>query len=195
MAKRLYSQEETKKKFEALPREIQNLLYSFEMTSIITKIGEKHGLHVDQMDSLNSEAAQVMLGLTNVREFSQILMEDLSVDEAKANAIASDVNGMLFVKVRELLQQPSLVESAPSPKSSLAEVLPKESISSAPSVPLIPKEDMHPADIMLNEKTISTAPRVTPAAPPLPSTPLVDTKAVPPKPQEYKADPYREPTI
>jgi hypothetical protein len=42
MPKKLYSADETAKKFELLPQEIKDFLYSFEMTSIITKIGERN---------------------------------------------------------------------------------------------------------------------------------------------------------
>lgn len=240
MTKKLYTPEETAKKFESLPKEIKDLLYSFEMTSIITKVGEKHGLHIDQMDELNTETAYVMMGLTEPKDFSGILVEDLGIDQAKADAIISDINEMLFSKIRAAMNQPSAIAPAMPPKAPLADVLPKMPGSSpvaAPSTPLAPaagsipemkpsftplsaaaapiatpampmvapsimpaissapKIEMHPADIALSEKTVVVAPSA-PAAPAVAATPAqkpVDAKAVPPKPTDYKADPYREP--
>ncbi len=195
MAKKIYSVEETQKKFEALPQGVKDLLYSFEMTSIITKVGEKHGLHIDQMDTLNTEAAQVMLGLVETSEFPEILMEDLGVDEPKAHAIAKDVDEMLFTRVRAALNQPSVATLAPAIPAVSASAPPPPAPS--PSVPVVPKVDMHPADLMLTQRTVA-APPTTPAATPTPTSPATaspaEQKAEPPKPQDYKADPYREPT-
>lgn len=63
---------------------------------------------------------------------------------------------------------------------------------SMPPVPAISKTDMHPADVMLTQKTVSLPQNApVPAAPLAPKPP--EAKAVPPKPTDYKADPYREP--
>jgi hypothetical protein len=223
MAKTFYSPEETAKKFEALPQAIKDLLYSFEMISIITKVGEKNGLHVDQMDALNTETAYVMMGLTETKDFPEIIAEDLGIDQTKAGTIASDINEMLFSKVRAAMQNPSAVAASnaaalPIQKPSLADVLPKTTPASVPVpmsasvapistpvpatpvtpvAPLVPeiKIDMHPADIVLTKKTVAMPP--APASSPMPAAyaaqKTVDTKAVPPNPTDYKADPYREP--
>src|SRR6185503_2370297 len=124
------TQEETKKRFDSLPPEIKNLLYSFEMTSAITKIGEKYGLHIDQMELLNAETAQVMLGFTKIEDFPLELSKTLGIDEQKSVAISGDINAMLFIKVRAAMNQPSAVAAtAPMQKQPLSEILPKESIS------------------------------------------------------------------
>lgn len=201
MAKKLYSPEETAEKFQSLPKAVKDLLYSFEMTSIVTKVGEKHGLHLDQMDALNTEAAQVMLGLTETSEFPEILMEDLNIDQAKAIAIAKDIDATLFTRVRAALSQPSaMADTSSTPIIQPVTPPPAPSSSSTPTptpaVPAVPKVDMHPADLMLTQKTIVTppaAPTVAPSVAPVPTPKPASQNAVPPKPQEYKADPYREP--
>jgi len=204
MAKRLYSAEEAERKFGSLPQAVKDLLYSFEMTSLITKVGEKHGLHIDQMDALNTEAAQVMLGFTETSEFPEILMEDLSIDQAKADAIAKDIDVTLFARVRAALSQPSAMGETNT--TSLPQSVPAEAAApkptpvtpAVPAVPAVPTVDMHPADLMLTQKTVVAPPMAPTPASPAPSTPTPKPGAqatMPPKPQEYKADPYREPTI
>lgn len=118
---------------------------------------------------------------------------------------------------------PAPVPAAPAPTSAparapLSEVLPKKdvvmpatSVAPVPAAPSSPMKsspaastpstsssaplpaiaaDMHPADVMLTEKTVATP--ATPAPAPVAQKPA-DTKATPPKPTDYKADPYREP--
>lgn len=204
MAKKFYSPEEVSKKFESLPPEIKNLLYSFEMTSVIAKVGEKNGLHIDQMDMLNTEAGYVMMGLTDTSDFLSILMEDLHVDEAKAKALIGDLETNLFSKIRQGMQQPSAVASAAVTSATttvkepaVTSTLPNAGVPSSASTPT-PAVDMHPADILLTQKTVVSVPQTAPK-PQIPETmstpkPLA-SKVEPPKPQEYKADPYREPTV
>lgn len=64
-----------------------------------------------------------------------------------------------------------------------------------PPTPAAPKVDMHPADVMLTQKTVSM-PQNAPAAPTMPPAGApkpIENKTTPPKPADYKADPYREP--
>ena len=67
-----------------------------------------------------------------------------------------------------------------------------------PAIPSVSKIEMHPADIALTEKTVAMPPSVAPTntssgASAAASPKAADAKAVPPKPTDYKADPYREP--
>jgi hypothetical protein len=198
MAKKLYTNEEVNKKYDSLPEEIKDFLYSFEMTSIITKVGEKNALHIDQMDRLNTETGYVMMGLTETKDFPAIIADDLQIDAAKAQAVAKDIEEMLFSKIRDAMKQ----APAPASKPPLREVLPTAS-SSLPATPAptsveippkIEKIEVKPSDMMLAEPTVAQTPEIAiqtqdiaPAAPP------TAPKTEPPKPQDYKADPYREP--
>ncbi len=211
MVKNIFSNEEVAKKYESLPQEVKDLLYSFEMTSIITKVGEKHGLHIDQMDKLNTETGYVMMGLTDTKDFQALIAEDLGIEPAKAQGVARDIEEMLFSKIRDAMKKmvapPSPVLDASASKPPLSSVLPTSSTTTTPTAPIStlpttpapttleipPKEEkvetkletkieMKPSDIILTEPTVA-------------KTPEVSIKTEPPKPQDYKADPYREPTV
>ncbi|MDP4020830.1 MAG: hypothetical protein Q8P58_02210 [Candidatus Adlerbacteria bacterium] len=205
-----YSPEEARKRFQALPPEVKELLYSPEMTFTMQEVGKKNGLHIDQIDALNTETGEVMLGLATTQEFVTNLMEMLRIDRAKAEAVASDVNDMLFSRIRNSMKgadnqsTPSTTTPLAQPtKPALSSQLPTSSPTppspkpappstpapvTKPQVPLAP----HPHDLMLVEKTVTTP--ATPAKTPTPNTPAGQTpKPEPPKPQGYKSDPYREP--
>ena len=104
-SQKIYSFEETQKRYETLPQEIKNLLYSVDMISILKKVGDKNQLHIDQLGLLEAETSAVMLGFTETQDFPQILSENLHLEPAKANAVAQDINEMLFVKIREAMKK------------------------------------------------------------------------------------------
>jgi hypothetical protein len=190
------------------------------MTSAITKVGEKHALHIDQMGQLNTEVGYVMMGLTPAADLPGIIEDDFGIEEEKAQAIAKDIDEMLFTKIRDSMKQvvaptPPVI-NAPSQKPPLSSILPTPTApiaampstptTSAPSVspapkPLMPaapmptsiemppkkvveKLEVKQADMMLSEPTITKTPEI-----------ILKTSSTtaPPKPQGYKADPYREP--
>jgi hypothetical protein len=130
-----------------------------------------------------------MTGFAETKDFATALAKLLELEQTKAEAIASDVNELLFTKIRDAMKNISN-QGAPMPTTSPVPVTSTPAVSAAstpptpapkPQVPLAP----HPHDLMLVEKTITTPPN--PA-----KTPSVAPPA-PPKPENYKTDPYREP--
>ena len=98
------------------------------------------------------------------------------------------------------LAAPAIPPKAPSMTISAAPapVLPQSTppampVATAPSMPIVPKApaaiaDLHPAEVMLNEKTVQVPAPMKPSSDATPSS-----NDEPPKPGAYKADPYREP--
>ena len=58
-----FSAAEAQKRFESLPADIQEAIYSAEMSKAIQTIAQKNHLHIDQMTNLEAEASFVMLML------------------------------------------------------------------------------------------------------------------------------------
>jgi hypothetical protein len=168
-----HSAEEARKKYEALPPEVKNLLYSPEMSFTIQQIGQKNGLHIDQIDSLNTEVGQVMLGFVSPQEFASELMEMLNLDQAKAQAVAQDVDSMLFSKIRGSMKA--------SYEAAKAEPAP-----TAPATPIAVRTPPQPLASVLPKSTPQTMPATTPPPPP-PVKPIPPPSApvpppIPPKP-------------
>lgn len=219
MDKDSYTPEEIKAKFDSLPQDIKALVYSSDMFNVVKDLGSKYQLHIDKLAILEDLVADVLTGFTKPDDFVKALQTDLEIDEARASAIAKDVNDQLFVKIRESMKrlygQPAApasavgsvsapvvpvpaapaVAPAPMPQST-----PMSALATPPPAPA-PKPELHPADMMLSQKTVSAAPAVQPASPTPASAPPASSAAAPAqpkpndiKPQPYKADPYREPT-
>ena len=186
------------------------------MLGIIQKAREKHNLHIDQLEVLEAETADVMTGFLPLEKFAQSLAERLKVDRSVADAIAKDINDQLFVKIRESMKKiyeetkptPVVVStpaqppppatpplSKPAPPAPPAPPKATQDTTPVPSQPTAPSTssgqtkppEVRPADTMLTEKTVSV-----PSKPPPPASPK-PTQDTAQKPPPYKADPYREP--
>ncbi len=124
-----------------LPEEIDTLLYSAEMYAAIKQVSVKYKLHIDQMDLLESETSQVLLGRTTTEQFPQVIAKSLQIDQAQANEIAKEVNDLLFAKVRDAMkavyekgkQEPKVIGVGEMPKPTAP--LPTPPSPTPPSMP------------------------------------------------------------
>lgn len=176
------------------------------------------------MGELEDEVFLVMLGFSNPDTFGVRLAQELHLAPEKGRAVAADVSNQIFLPIRESMKKfaeeqrggtapaksvimPS-AQAAADTKPTMMPPLPLK-VLIPPSTPAVQmpkppapppqKPEMHSAEMMLREKTVSApAPTIPPPPfvpkPPVPlASPVAPTKPVPPKPTDYKADPYREP--
>ncbi|MDE1924999.1 MAG: hypothetical protein KGH79_02360 [Patescibacteria group bacterium] len=155
MANESYTAEEIKKKFTSLPQDIKALVYSVDMLNVIQKLGEKYQLHVDKLEILEGEAADIMTGLSDPKTFVSNIKESLEIDETKANALAKDVNEQLFDKIRESMKK--VYEQNTTPAAEAPKNPPAMSVEKSVVMPSAAKT---PADV-----PAVTAPTPAPAAP------------------------------
>jgi hypothetical protein len=208
---RSFTAEEVQKKFDSLPAEVQDIVYSNELTLAIQSAGEKNKLHYDQMGRLEMETRNVLLGFTETNDFTQILTKVLEIEPDKAFAVVQDLNELLFNKIRDALKQtasaadkPDIISNPPAIKPPLEEksvVMPSaakvptlaQPVNAQPVAPIMPTiikpaglPAMPHVDAMLSQPTVSIAPK--------PAAPALETKTDTPKPGPiYKTDPYHEP--
>src|SRR3989344_6014058 len=172
MKKETYTPEEIQKKFDALPADIKSIVYSADMLGVIKKTGEKYKLHIDQLDVLEAETADVMTGFSKPDDFVANLSASLSVDRVQAENIAKDINDGLFIKIRESLKRlygenktPVTQATTPAPAKVVVSTPAFKAPPAAPAAPpkgmpgttkalepLNPKpptSGAHPADTML----------------------------------------------
>lgn len=171
--------EEIRKKFSELPADIKALAYSADMMAVIKQVAEKNQLHIDKIEPLEGEAVDVMTGYTAPRDFVQSLMDNLEVDKIKAEAIAKDVNELLFSKIRESMKQVSGQAPTTLPTSNPPAM-------SAPAAVTGEKSVVMPSTIAKSAPAaVTPAPVIPPPAPaPAPTVPFIPAK---PKPAELPA--------
>ena len=118
------------KRIESLPEPAADFIYSTEMGALAKQIADKHHLHIDQMSLLEAEAGELMLGLTEPQEFVPNLIDSLSVDKAKAEVVAKDINDELMLKIRGMMGSPK-----PPVSPSMPSVVPPIVPAPAPKPP------------------------------------------------------------
>ncbi|MCX6819925.1 MAG: hypothetical protein NT019_01390 [Candidatus Adlerbacteria bacterium] len=172
-----------------LPQEVRDAVLSADMGTHIRAIGQKHGLHIDQVGKLEDETMLVMLGFFDPDTFNQQIAEQLAIPAADAAVIAGEISAEVFAPIREALKHftdTKKIQAIPEePRTSLpmvttapalptiipATAAPLDGPSAPTPTPVIPAISMPTAEKMLTEKTVATAA---------------------PRPI-YKTDPYREP--
>lgn len=103
--KMIYTKEQLKEAFKKLPSDLQDAIYSVDVSEKLEKIYKKHSLHIDQAGELGSEVGLVMMGLTKPNDFAENITRRLSVPEEKARAVASDINSQIFMPIRQSLMK------------------------------------------------------------------------------------------
>ncbi|MEI6864002.1 MAG: hypothetical protein WCK46_01340 [Candidatus Adlerbacteria bacterium] len=188
-------QEKIKERLAELPQDVQDAVLSADMGTHIHSIGQKHGLHIDQIGKLEDETMLVMLGFFDADTFNQQIQDQLAIPAEDAAAIAGEVSDTVFAPIRESLKNfvtnkatPEKVEQNSALPAVQIAPLPAVTALSAPAVASVPAISMPVAEKMLTEKTVVVAPT-------MPAPALVqNTPAQPTTPRPiYKTDPYREP--
>lgn len=161
------------KRIEELPQDVQSAIASADFDQKIQKIGQKHSLHIDQVEKLGDEIMLVMLGFMNSDNFISNITTQVNVTPTQAAAIAADVNSEILFAIRESLKKAN--------EEALQHTKLEHRQTSQPTTPIAPLP--HPADMTLIQKTVTVMPPITPPV------------SAPQKPSSYKADPYREPPL
>lgn len=97
--------EQLKEKYNNLPDDLKEAIFSANSAETIQEIGKKYSLSIEKMGQLADETGLVMLGITHPRDFVPNLSKRLGVDSGTARKIAEDVNEQIFKKVRESLKK------------------------------------------------------------------------------------------
>jgi len=97
--------EQIKERFEKLPKEMREAIFSVDSSEAIQAIGKKYKLAVDKIGELADEIGLVTIGATPSHNFVSNLSRRLGVDREKARKIAQEINEQVFAKIREKLKK------------------------------------------------------------------------------------------
>src|SRR3989344_3825390 len=100
-----FTEEQIAQMYDNLPEDLNEAVFSVDMSEVVEKIGRGHQLSIDKIGDLANETGMVMLGVTHPNEFIGNLADRLEVDKEKARAIGGEINEQIFKKVRESLRK------------------------------------------------------------------------------------------
>lgn len=87
-----------------LPEDVQEAIHASSWERKILDIGRKYGLHVDQLEILQTELSLAVLGLTEREEFVQETMREARIDKHVMETMVMDINREIFEPIRERLR-------------------------------------------------------------------------------------------
>lgn len=189
-------EKQIKERFDKLPPAVQQAIQSADLEAKLQAIGQKDGLHIDQIGDLQDETLLVMMGLSDPGEFASRIEERLHLPPQKAVSIAEAISTQVFVPIRtsmqEFMEHQETGANVEVVKQAIAN--PSPAPTSA-TVPVSAKPNLSAAETMLQTKTVTVAPAPPQATKVAASLPSEASAKEGPKPAAYSADPYREPPM
>jgi hypothetical protein len=170
--------EQIKQRLAELPPNVLAAVQSADLGDKVRAIGQKQGLHIDQLGELEDETLMVMLGFSAPEDFGGRLSSALKVSREQGDALAQAINNDIFLPIREYLKKPS-----PKPVGSTPQPTPATNQTKV-ELPAVVHEALSVPLVSASAPKSATVPEPTPAP--------QATKLEPPKPEPYKTDPYRE---
>jgi len=129
-------------------------MFSDKIAEVMFSVGEQFELNVEQIGTLSTESGYVVLGLTPPSQFMKAIRDSLGINEAKAQAVAQEINKAVFLPLREQLRKTHEIE--------VNEALFQKGGAAKPqSSHILPTVQSHPTPP-------SPAPRARPVPPPIP---------------------------
>ncbi len=107
---RQYTKEDIQEQFEKIPADLQSAATSPEISENLYQIGQKHGLHIDQIGVLVDMVGLVMIGLIPSKDFTHEFQNEAGVSSEVAGTITEAINSEVLAKIRDSIQ--ALQESA-----------------------------------------------------------------------------------
>ncbi len=86
-----------------LPEINQQALKSFDWATELLSIGKNYGLHIDELEDLQVETMLVMVGLVQVKDYPNELINKLAISPAEANKIIEQVNDRIFQPIHDYI--------------------------------------------------------------------------------------------
>jgi hypothetical protein len=111
-----YSQKEILDKYENLPEDLKEALFSVNTAKSIQEVGKNNNLTVEKVGILAEETGLIMMGLIPTNQYIPRLTKRLNVKKEQAQKIAQEINTKIFTKIRENLKVIHGLKKAPPEK-------------------------------------------------------------------------------
>ncbi|MDP2735256.1 MAG: hypothetical protein Q8P12_03545 [bacterium] len=104
MAQR-YSPAQLDKMMEKLPEELKEALFSPETAEEVGETCESYGIADNRVWEVSDRVRDVLMGILLPQEFAGVLEQEIKIPKALAEAIARDLNRLIFYPVKPALEQ------------------------------------------------------------------------------------------
>lgn len=94
-----------KEAFDNLPKVVQDVLTSSDLSVKLQGMAKKHNLHLDKWSLLENEIALALLGITDPKDLSVNVEKNVGVSATDAQQITNDAVEMIFEPIRFELEK------------------------------------------------------------------------------------------
>ena len=98
-----YTKDELWKIYEKLPQELQEAIFSVETADAILNSCERN--KVEEVSKVAHYAGLVLMGLILPQEFSGTLKKEMKLSKTSADAVARDIDRLVFYPVKPAIEQ------------------------------------------------------------------------------------------
>ena len=147
--------------YTSAPREVREYLESGdEFVSIITELGRRFSLHIDQMGVVSGLVRNSLIGLLNPQEFLQELIT-AGIQDAQARQVMDEINKKIFLPLYEKMRSASTTPPAKSTTPRTNAPVPSYRTPTPPAQS-VPGVAALPPKFAVPRPAISAAPVATP---------------------------------
>lgn len=98
-------QEQLQKLYKALPRELQNAVFSEETAEIINNACEQYGIEDERVSKIAKYVGDVLIGFILPSEFENEIRKNVELPEVLVKPIANEISRFIFYPVKASLEQ------------------------------------------------------------------------------------------
>ena len=99
-----YSKEELVKKFDALPKQLQDITTGQQVLDALRSIAQQNNMP-DKFPKLRRYTMLVLSGIVPITLLRETLQEELQIDEERARKIAMEIRDKIFMQVKDELRK------------------------------------------------------------------------------------------
>ena len=98
-------QEKLAARFSELPKPIQDAILSADVEKSMRALAEKHNLHVDKWEKLESEVMLTLYGFLPAEELEKNILQSVGISSEEAKELTTSINAIVFEPIREELER------------------------------------------------------------------------------------------
>ncbi len=91
--------------FQSLPKELQEAISAADLPRKLEAVTKDNKLMIDQAGKVQNETVLVLLGLEPLENYVDNLVKNVGLSKETAEAVANDVNELIFKNVRKTLEK------------------------------------------------------------------------------------------
>jgi hypothetical protein len=100
-----FTREQKAQAFDSLPKEAKSALTSNSIYDAYKRIAQENGLSIEKMGALSEVVTLTIMSLLPREELVGNLEKALGINNARAVTLATSINNLIFLKLREIMQE------------------------------------------------------------------------------------------